>query len=96
LRIGRGDGPDRQLLLSLPGDTLATAVVRSLSYELLVGVNVLDREGTKLSGEVQIYAHKVHFRHLSAFLGDGEIVLQQVEQGPETTRLLVTTLARRP
>lgn len=93
-RIGRGDGPDHPLLLSLPEDRLATAVVRTLSFELLVGVNYLDSGGEKLSGEVQIYAHKVRFRRLSAVLRNEEILLHHVEQGLDRTRLLITTLRR--
>ncbi|MBW2262188.1 MAG: hypothetical protein JRG91_09465 [Deltaproteobacteria bacterium] len=91
-RIGRGDGPDPPILLTLPGDHMLTAVVRSLAFELLVGVNSLDARGEKTSGELQIYAHQVRFRHLSAFEWDGKISLLHVEQGRTRTRLLLTTL----
>ncbi len=91
-RIGRGDGPDPPLLLTLPGDRLVTAAVRSLSFELLVGVNYLDEKGEKISGELQIYAHKVRFRHLAAVESDEEISLLHVEQGRAKTRLLLTVL----
>ncbi len=91
-RIGRGDGPEPPLLLTLPGDRLVTAAVRSLAFELLVGVNYLDEKGEKISGELQIYAHKVRFRHLAAFESDEEISLLHVEQGRSRTRLLLTML----
>lgn len=91
-RIGRGDGPDAPILLTMPGDRLVTAVVRSLSFELLVGVNYLDAAGQKISGELQIYAHQVRFRHLAAVEHGEEISLLHVEQGRTRTRLLLTAL----
>ncbi len=93
-RIGRGDGPDPALLLRPVPDVLSTAAVRSLSNELLIGLNFLDLKGAKLSGELQIYAHQVRFRRLAALSRDGEVVLLYVEQGTGDTRLLVTTVAR--
>jgi hypothetical protein len=92
VRIGRGDGPDPPLLMPLPGDRIVTAVVRSLSFELLVGVNYLDERGEKISGELQIYAHQVRFRHLAAVESEQEISLLHVEQGRTRTRLLLTAL----
>lgn len=91
-RVGRGDGPDQPVLMSMSGGRLLTAVVRSLAFELLVGVNHLDSRGEKLSGELQIYAHQVQFRHLSAVIAGRDILLHHVEQTNDGTRLLVTEL----
>ena len=65
---------------------------RGLAFELLVGVNHLDEQGHKISGELQIYAHQVRFRHLSAVQSTGQISLLHVEQGRTRTRLLLTAL----
>lgn len=93
-RIARGDGPDPGLLLPMQPEHLATAAVRSLSSELLIGLNFLDERGTKRSGELQIYAHQVRFRRLSAVPRNDRLVLLFVEQGVTATRLLMTTVTR--
>jgi hypothetical protein len=93
-RIARGDGPDAALLLPMGEDHLATAAVRSLANELLIGLNFLDERGRKRSGELQIYAHQIRFRKLAALPDREQLVLLYVEQGIDGTRLLMTRVVR--
>ena len=73
-RLARADGPDSPLLLKLRDKGLATFVLRGLADDLLVGVNFMGREGTKLQRELQIYAHGVKYKNISAVLLGSSII----------------------
>jgi len=96
VRIGRGDGPDPPALMSVYDDRYASITVRSLASELLIGVNFLDEQGAKQGRELQIYAHRVRFRHLHAIRSGEDIVMLHAEHGERATRLLLTILRDRP
>lgn len=66
MRLGRADGPAPPILLSTGKGEMAALVLRGLAGDLLVGINLMDRDGEKLQRELQIYGHSRKLEHVAA------------------------------
>jgi len=66
LRLGRADGPAPPIILGTGDGEMAALVLRGLAGDLLVGINLLDRDGEKLQRELQIYGHSRKLEHMAA------------------------------
>ena len=73
-RLARADGPDSPLLLELRDRGMATFVLRGLADDLLVGANFMGPGGAKLQRELQIYAHGMKYKNISAVLLGSSVI----------------------